>query len=131
MSAKRRAKFKKLESEAPAPELFGETEGDTILVSWGSAYGSAREATQQLLESGKKVGHLHIKMVYPLQQQIGEILDQYQNVYTVELNDQGIYGVGQLGMLLRAVTARSHIRSICKTDGLTFKVSEILNQLEA
>ena len=38
----------------------------------------------------------------------------------------GLYGYGQLATLLRARYANPAIRSITKTDGLAFKVSEIL-----
>ena len=42
------------------------------------------------------------------------------------MNDEGIYGHGQLATLLRGRYGDSHIRSISKTDGLTWKVKEIL-----
>ena len=129
MSAKRREKFKILEKESAEPEFYGDPEGDVLLVSWGSSYGSAREATMRLQKQGKKVSHMHLKMLFPLKQSAGDAFDRFSKVYTVELNDQGVYGFGQLGTMLRAVTARSNISSICKTDGLTFKVSEILSQI--
>jgi 2-oxoglutarate/2-oxoacid ferredoxin oxidoreductase subunit alpha len=129
MSAKRRDKFRKLEKESPEPELYGEKDGELLLVSWGSSYGSAREATQRLQQEGKKVSHLHLKMLFPMKRSIGEILDRFDKVYTVELNDQGVYGFGQMATVLRSVTARPNIQSIAKTDGLTFKVSEILSQI--
>ena len=51
-------------------------------------------------------------------------------MFVVELNDEGIYGYGQLAGLLRARFCDPRIRSINKTDGLTFKVKEILAQLK-
>lgn len=129
MSEKRRKKFQQLEEASVAPEVFGDNSGDTLLVSWGSSYGSCREATQQLQKEGKKVSHLHLRMLFPLQRNVGGIFDQFDKVYTVELNDQGVYGFGQLAMMLRAVTSRANISSIAKTDGRTFNVTEILNQI--
>jgi 2-oxoglutarate ferredoxin oxidoreductase subunit alpha len=49
----------------------------------------------------------------------------------VELNDEGLYGNGQLASLLRSRYCQTKIRGINKTDGLTFKVQEILNHLKA
>jgi len=46
----------------------------------------------------------------------------------VEMNDEGLYGFGQLGALLRARYCDPKIRGINKTDGLTFKVKEILER---
>ena len=43
-----------------------------------------------------------------------------------ELNDEGVYGFGQFATLLRARYALPSIVSTCKTDCLTFKVSELV-----
>jgi len=43
----------------------------------------------------------------------------------VAMTDEGLYGFGQMAMMLRARYALPSIRSITKTDGLTFKVREI------
>ncbi|MCG8526062.1 MAG: 2-oxoacid:acceptor oxidoreductase subunit alpha [Opitutales bacterium] len=129
MSAKRREKIKLIEKQSVEPEFYGDKEGDVLLVSWGSSFGSARETTMRLQEQGKKVSHMHVKMIFPLKKSIGSVFEKFKDVYTVELNDEGVYGVGQFGMLLRSTTCCSNIQSICKTDGLTFKVSEIMDRL--
>ena len=46
--------------------------------------------------------------------------------FVVEMNDEGLYGFGQLGGLLRSRFCDPKITGITKTDGLTFKVKEIL-----
>ena len=45
------------------------------------------------------------------------------------MNDQGIYGFGQLATILRARYCESKIESVTKTDGLTFRVKEILENV--
>jgi 2-oxoglutarate ferredoxin oxidoreductase subunit alpha len=62
----------------------------------------------------------------PLPPGLEAIFLRYRLVLVVELNDEGLYGYGQLATLLRARYAMPHIRSITKTDGLTFKVAEII-----
>jgi 2-oxoglutarate ferredoxin oxidoreductase subunit alpha len=47
------------------------------------------------------------------------------------MNDEGLYGFGQLGGLLRARYCDPKIRGITKTDGLTFRVREILERAKA
>ena len=42
------------------------------------------------------------------------------------MNDQGVYGFGQLATILRARYCEPKIESVTKTDGLTFRVKEIL-----
>jgi len=49
----------------------------------------------------------------------------------VELNDEGLYGYGQLGSVLRARYADPKIQGINKVDGLTWKVKEILDRARA
>ena len=48
----------------------------------------------------------------------------------VELNDEGLYGQGQLASVLRARYADPKIRGINKVDGLTWKVREILDRVK-
>jgi hypothetical protein len=43
------------------------------------------------------------------------------------MNDLGVYGFGQFATLLRARFCDPKIESMTKTDGLTFRVKEILD----
>jgi 2-oxoglutarate ferredoxin oxidoreductase subunit alpha len=54
----------------------------------------------------------------------------FKKVAVVELNDTGVYGYGQLAMMIRAVYAEPKVQSICKTDGLTFRIREIVTSAE-
>ena len=53
------------------------------------------------------------------------------HVLVVEMNDEGLYGYGQLANLLRARFCDPKIRGINKTDGLTWKVRDILDRAKA
>ena len=55
----------------------------------------------------------------------------FRSVLVIEMNDEGLYGFGQLAGLLRARYCDPKIRGITKTDGLTFKVKEILERAKA
>ena len=46
------------------------------------------------------------------------------------MNDEGLYGYGQLASLLRARYANANIESLTKTDGLGFKIREIIAGIE-
>jgi 2-oxoglutarate ferredoxin oxidoreductase subunit alpha len=58
-------------------------------------------------------------------------MEGFNHVFVVEINDEGLYGAGQLATLLRGRFADPKIRSITKTDGLPFKVREILDAMNA
>ncbi len=46
------------------------------------------------------------------------------------MNDEGLYGYGQLAGILRARFCLPKIRGLNKTDGLTWRVREILDRVK-
>jgi 2-oxoglutarate ferredoxin oxidoreductase subunit alpha len=126
MTAKRRAKLQKLASELPPPEIHGKESGDLLLVGWGSTYGPLREAVQRAEEGGIRISALHLRHLNPLPDGLDRIFKGFLRVVVVEMNDRGLYGYGQLATILRARYCDPRISSFTKTDGLTFRVKEIL-----
>jgi 2-oxoglutarate ferredoxin oxidoreductase subunit alpha len=129
MTAKRREKLKKLAATLPAPELAGDHSGDVLLVGWGCTYGPIREAMGRLRGAGAKVGHMQMRHIHPLAPGLAGVFARYKHILVVEINDEGLYGYGQLTTLLRSCFANPAIESITKTDGLTYKVSEIVEHV--
>ncbi len=127
MTAKRREKIKLVTRDLQPPEVYGDTTGDVLIVTWGCTWGPAREAIGRLRKAGVKAGQLHLRHLHPLQDGLDLIFANFKHVIVVEMNDEGLYGFGQLAMLLRARYANPAIRSVTKTDGLTFKVREIVD----
>ena len=126
MTAKRRNKLRQLAEEIPVPEVFGDKEGDTLLVGWGSTYGPIHDAVKRALEHGEKIGVIHLRHLHPLPNGLEKIFAKFKRIVTVEMNDQGVYGFGQLATILRARYCEPKIESVTKTDGLTYRVREIL-----
>src|SRR5437763_229743 len=126
MTAKRRNKLRKLAEEIPVPEVDSETKGATPHVGWGSTYGPIHDAVKLAREHGEKTGALHLRHVHPLPNGLEKIFKNFKRIVTVEMNDQGLYGFGQLATILRARYCEPKIESVTKTDGLTFRVKEIL-----
>jgi 2-oxoglutarate ferredoxin oxidoreductase subunit alpha len=131
MTAKRRRKIQAFAESLPLPKVNGPKRGDILLVGWGSTQGPIREAVDRLQADGFKVASLHLTYLCPLPNGLEEILKKYKQVFVVELNDEGLYGYGQLAAILRARYCRDNIRGINKTDGLTFKVREIHERVKA
>lgn len=130
MNAKRRDKLKDLGNKLPLPDTYGADSGDVLLVGWGSTWGPVREAVNRAQEKGQSIGAIHLRYLNPLPNGFETIFEKYKNVIVVEMNDEGLYGNGQLATLLRARYCDPKIRSLCKTDGLTYKVREILEGVE-
>jgi len=126
MTAKRRNKLRKLAKELPVPKIFGPSEGNVLLVGWGSTEGPIREAVEKSRAAGDSVSSIHIRCLNPLPEGLENIFSGFNHVIVVEMNDEGIYGYGQLATILRGKYCDPKIRGVNKADGLTWKVKEIL-----
>lgn len=129
MSAKRRRKLQALARALPVPELYGAPEGDILLVGWGSTMGPIREAVAHARAAGQAVSAIHLRHLHPLPEGLERIFAGFHHIRVVEMNDEGVYGYGQLAGILRARYCNPKIRGINKADGLAFKVREILQHL--
>jgi 2-oxoglutarate ferredoxin oxidoreductase subunit alpha len=124
MSEIRRDKVLKVADDLPPTEIFGDPKGDLVVVGWGGTYGAIHQGVARARERGHEIGHVHLRWLSPLPNDLGDILRRYQRVLVPELN------LGQLSKVLRAeylVDARSY----CKIQGQPFRVSEIEDAIRA
>jgi 2-oxoglutarate ferredoxin oxidoreductase subunit alpha len=128
MNAKRRKKLQALGATLPVPKIYGPPEGNVLLVGWGSTEGPIREAVDRSRAAGDSVSSIHLRHLNPLPNGLENIFSGFNRVLVVEMNDEGLYGYGQLGAVLRARYCDAKIQGINKTDGLTWKVREILER---
>ncbi len=77
-------------------EVFGPSEGDVLVVGWGSTYGAIRSAVERLQAEGWKVSHAHLRHLNPLPANTEQVLRSFKKVLVPEVN------LGQLSLLLRA-----------------------------
>ena len=131
MTDKRRKKLQALGATLPTPKIYGPPEGNVLLVGWGSTEGPIKEAVDRARAAGDSVSSIHIRHVNPLPNGLENIFSGFNHVLVVEMNDEGLYGFGQLGGLLRSRYCDPKIQGINKTDGLTWKVKDILERAKA
>jgi 2-oxoglutarate ferredoxin oxidoreductase subunit alpha len=132
MTARRRKKLQALAAaELKAPQVYGPPEGNVLLVGWGSTLGPLHEAVDRARAAGDSVSAVHIRHISPLPPGLEDIFGGFNHVLVVEMNDEGMYGYGQLCGLLRARFCDPKIRGINKTDGLTWRVREILERVNS
>lgn len=129
MTHRRSEKLRRLAAELPPPEVYGAKDARTLLVGWGSTRGVIRAVVDQSITSGEPLAALHLRHLNPLPPALAEIFAKYDNVLVVELNEGGVNGCGQLGRLLRAETCLPQIRGVTKSDGGSFRVSEVLERV--
>ncbi|HNR54439.1 MAG TPA: 2-oxoacid:acceptor oxidoreductase subunit alpha [Flavobacteriales bacterium] len=96
----------------------GPTEGEVLIVGWGSTYGSIRTAALELQAEGVSVAHVHLRHLFPFNKGLGPLLKNYKRVLLPEMNS------GQLRQLLRAEFLVD-IHGLNKIQGLPFTSAEI------
>ncbi|MCE0499586.1 MAG: 2-oxoacid:acceptor oxidoreductase subunit alpha, partial [Methylacidiphilales bacterium] len=131
MTAKRRKKLQALAATLPVPKIYGPPEGNILLVGWGSTEGPIKEAVDRARAAGDSVSSVHIRHLNPLPPGLKDIFSGFNRILVVEMNDEGLYGYGQLAAILRARFCDPKIQGTNKTDGLTWRAKEILERTQA
>jgi 2-oxoglutarate ferredoxin oxidoreductase subunit alpha len=107
--------------EIPKTEVFGADRGDLLVLGWGGTFGALREATRQLNEQGKSVGHVHLRYLNPLPADLPDVMSRFRRVLVPEIN------LGQLVKLIRADYLVDAI-GMNQVQGRPFKVSEVVGR---
>lgn len=108
----RSRKLAALQQTIQPPAVYGDREGDLLVVGWGSTRGAIEEAVDQARQKGLAVSSLHIRFLSPLPPGLAPIFSRFRKVVTVELNYSDTPGdplitpesrrYAQLAWLLRA-----------------------------
>ncbi len=96
----------------------GAQSGRLAVVGWGSTYGPIIRAVGNLRAEGLDVSHIHIRHIWPLPRNLGELLAGFESVLVPEMN------TGQIITLLRSeylVPAEG----LNKVSGQPFRIAEI------
>ena len=101
----------------------GASEGDMLVLGWGSNAGKVAEATANLRAEGKSVAYATVTLVNPLQKGLVEAMANYKRVLVCESNS------GQLASLLRAATNHENICSYASMEAQPFNVAELVSTI--
>jgi len=124
MTEIRRDKILGVADSLPDQELaFGKAGAKLCVVGWGSTYGPIHQAVAGAGADGKDVAHVHIRNIWPLPKNLGELLKSFDRIIVPEMN------TGQLKTILRdqyLVDARP----VNKVSGQPFTIAEIAAVIE-
>jgi 2-oxoglutarate ferredoxin oxidoreductase subunit alpha len=84
--AMRARKLATLQRSLKPPTVYGDPEGDLLVVGWGSTRGAIEEAVDLVRAEGAKVSSLNIRFLSPLEPGLKEIFQRFKQVITVEIN---------------------------------------------
>jgi 2-oxoglutarate ferredoxin oxidoreductase subunit alpha len=68
------------------PAIYGDDEGDLLVVGWGSTRGAIEEAVDRIRKDGHRISSVHLRFLSPLEPGLKKIFKRFQRVMTVEIN---------------------------------------------
>jgi 2-oxoglutarate ferredoxin oxidoreductase subunit alpha len=135
----RSRKLAALQKGLQPPVVYGNEEGDLLLVGWGSTRGAIEEAVDLARSEGFSVSSVNIQFLSPLPPGLEEMFSHFRKVITVELNysddledplitpENRRYG--QLALVLRAATLHD-IDCYAKVPGRPIMPIEIYEEIQ-
>lgn len=119
MTDERQAKVEQVISKVPDQTVFGDEEGDLLVIGWGSTYGSLYDTVEELRAEGKKVSLANFNYILPLPKNTEALLSKFKKVVVAELNS------GQFANYLRMNFQQFDYKQFNKVQGLPFTVEEL------
>ncbi len=126
MVDKRFRKIKKLIEEIPSPRIYGPTDAEITIWSWGSCKGPILEAMNILNQKEKKVNLIHFTYLYPFDSEVIEGIIGGTNKNIVVENNK----TSQLAKIIMMNTGYKIKNKILKYSGRQFLPEEIINGIE-
>ena len=96
MTDARKAKVDGVAKSIPDQDVrLGNTSGKLAVVGWGSTFGPIHQAVRRARAKGQDVSHIHVRHIWPLPANLGELLKGFDRVLVPEMN------TGQFKTVLR------------------------------
>ena len=124
MTYLRAEKVRKVADYIPAQTVYGDEEGDLLVVGWGGTRGHLQNAVDQLREEGKSVSLCHFNYINPLPKGVREIFAKFKKIVVCELNE------GQFANYLRQQFQEFEYQQMNKVEGQPFTIVELKEKFE-
>lgn len=108
-----------IKDELIAPEFFGNSQAQHLIVAWGSTCNVIKEALNNI--NNPDIAFLYFKQVYPLHKDILDYFTNAENIICIENNFNG-----QFANLLKLELGVNVDKKILKYNGLPFSVEELV-----
>jgi 2-oxoglutarate ferredoxin oxidoreductase subunit alpha len=109
---------------SPQDVALGEEGSKLVVIGWGSTFGPIHQAVRRARANGLDVSHVHLRHIWPMPANLGDLLRSYGKILVPEMN------TGQLKTVLRdqyLVDARP----LNKVSGQPFRIAEIEAAIES
>ena len=125
MVSTRAAKVAKAADDIPAQTVWGDPEGDLLVVGWGGTRGHLQNAVDQMRAEGKRVSLAHFNYINPLPHGVRDIFAKFRRIVVCELNE------GQFANYLRQNLQEFRYEQYNKCEGLPFTIVELKEKFES
>ncbi len=125
MTDVRKAKIDGIARFIPAQEVSQGRPGDKLVVlGWGSTFGAIHQGVKRCRAEGLSVAHVHVRYMWPLPANLGELLASFDSVLIPEMNT---------GQFVEVIRSRFLVdaQRLNKVSGQPFKISEIEKAIKA
>jgi len=123
MTKIRAEKVARVVAEIPPTKIFGSSEGELLVVGWGSTFGAITQAVTEARKMGLQVSSIHVKYMNPLPPDLGTVIRRFRKVLAPEENS------GQFRMMLRA-NYLIEPTGLNKVQGQALNSDEILGKIK-
>ncbi len=124
MTYLRAEKVRKVADYIPAQTVYGDEEGDLLVVGWGGTRGHLQNAVDQLREEGKSISLCHFNYINPLPKGVRDIFAKFKKIVVCELNE------GQFANYLRQQFQEFQYEQFNKVEGQPFTIVELKEKFE-
>ena len=100
-------------------EIYGDNDGDILVVGWGGTLNHLVSAIRKLRKKGRDISLAHFNYIKPLPKNTADVFKKFKKILVCELN------TGQFASYLRDKVPGFTYRQSNKIKGLPFTVSEI------
>lgn len=119
MTRLRAEKVARVAEDIPVQKVYGDEEGDLLVVGWGGTRGHLQNAVDQLRAEGKRVSLCHFNYINPLPKGVEAIFSRFKKIVVCELNE------GQFANYLRQQFQQFHYEQYGKSEGQPFTIVEL------
>ncbi len=121
----RKAKIDGIAKYIPAQDVvIGNDSGKLAVVGWGSTHGAIYQGVKRCRAEGLDVSHIHVRYLWPLPLNLGELLSRFDSLLVPEMNT---------GQFVEVIRSRFLIdaQRLNKVSGQPFKIREIEEAIKA
>ena len=117
-------KVNRIVEMVPDLEVYGDQQGDLLVIGWGGTFGYMESAVREMRTRDVKIGLAHFNYIKPLPANTAEIFSHFKKIVVCELN------LGQFASYLRDKVPGFVYHQYNKVQGLPFTIKELVDNFD-